>query len=90
MFVLPTDVWWKIFGCLWAKQNPQQYSPDNPLLSFQIHKMISHRVSEGITSNLFLLRRICRLWKHVIDKHSCRYYSTFTKNYYITLDSTPH
>ena len=82
-YLLPRDVWWKIFRYLWEDKNVQQFTRENPMVSQDLK---SNKLGKGFTSDLFVLRRTCRLWRRVVEKYTKRYRSRLTRNYHLVLN----
>ena len=69
-YLLPTDIWWKIFGYLWGDKNVDQYNHENPMVSKEFYRLTAYYIGKGFMSDLFVLRRTCRLWKKVVEKYT--------------------
>lgn len=75
---LPVDVWWLILKKLWEDYpnfNIQRYShPETPFTSSNVCKNM-RIMGKHVTSDLFIMRRLCKTTKRMVDKYTKRHLS---------------
>jgi len=76
MAQLPVDIWWIILKTFWKLYYDPDFDPgihnsyENGRLSYL---NCENKFGSGITSDLYLMRCLCKTTKRMIDKYSRRY-----------------
>jgi hypothetical protein len=76
MAQLPVDIWWIILKMVWKLCYDPDFdlgnhnSYENSRLSYLNYE---NKFGSGITSDLYLMRCLCKTTKRMIDKYSRRY-----------------
>jgi hypothetical protein len=85
MTQLPVDIWWIILKIVWKDKdfNPKDYNhPETPYKSSYTCKFYK-TIGTSVTSDLFIMRRLCKTTKRMVDKYTIRRRSKYSQRHYL-------